>query len=289
MGTWPERFVEDGMAVVEGALDPEFCEEVVGRRLAAMGVDERDPAGWPAGWHNLPVTTAYPLDVVAPEAARVVAELVGGRDVVRFGDLPDNLIVNFPDPSATWWPPERWDAPGAGWHKDGDWFRHFLDSPEQALLVIVFWRDVVDRQGPTYAAVDSVGHVARLLAEHPEGLDPTEMGAKARTVLPGCRDFRALTGRQGTIVLAHPFMLHTASVNVRARARIISNTSVMLHEPMRFDRPDGAHTSVERSILQHLGVDRLEFCPTGERRKLASERERCWRQDDPAQSDSSSG
>lgn len=277
MDDWTEQLVTDGMVVVEAALDPAFCEEVIGRRLATMGVDETDPNTWPTGWHNLPVTTIHPLGEVAPEAARVVHGLVGGPTAVEFGDLPDNLIVNFPDPAAAWWPPERWDAPGAGWHKDGDWFRHFLDSPEQGLLVVVFWRDVVERQGPTYVAVDSVGHVTRFLAERPEGLEPAEIGPMARAVLPRCQDFRALTGRQGTIVLAHPFLLHTASVNVLDRPRVLSNTSVMLRSPMRFDRPDGRYTPVERSILHHLGVDRLDYRPTGERGRVVSERERRWK------------
>jgi hypothetical protein len=276
MESWSEDLVRDGMVVVEDALEQGFCEEVVGRRLVAMGVDESDSHTWPSGWHNLPATTTFPLAVAAPAAARAVHALVGAPATIRFGDLPDNLIVNFPDPTATWWPPERWDAAGAGWHKDGDWFRHFLDSPEQALLVVVFWRDVVERQGPTYVAVDSVGPVARLLTAHPEGLDPTDMAAQARALLPRCRDFRALTGRQGTIVLAHPFLVHTASVNVLDRPRIISNSSVMLHSPLRFDRPGGDHTAIERSILHHLGVDRLDYRSTGPRRRITPDRERRW-------------
>ena len=30
-----------------------------------------------------------------------------------------------------------------GWHNDGDFFVHFLDSPQQALLVIPLWSDIV--------------------------------------------------------------------------------------------------------------------------------------------------
>jgi hypothetical protein len=273
---WSELFVRDGMVVVEDALDRGFCEEVVAGRLADLGVDEADTTTWRTGWHNLPPTTAHPLATVAPRAAEVLVELVGGIESVSFGDLPDNLIINFPSPATRWWPPEQWDAPGAGWHKDGDWFRHFLDSPEQALLTIVFWRDVAEHQGPTYVAVDSIGPIARLLAAHPEGLDPSAMGAAVQEVVAGCRDFRALTGRQGTIVFAHPFLAHTSSVNVLDRLRIISNTSVMLREPLRFDRPDDAYSAVERSILAALDVDRLDYQPAGERRRVTSTREARW-------------
>ncbi len=224
------------------------------------------------------MTRNWSLDEVAPAAASAVDELVGGRERIAFAGVQDNLIVNLPDPAASWFAPDDWSAPAAGWHKDGDWFRHFLDSPEQALLVIVFWRDVVERQGPTYVAADSIAPVAQLLADHPEGLDPSALVEPVRRILAACADFRPLTGRQGDIVLAHPFLLHTASVNVLPAPRVISNTSVMLRAPMRFDGADGT-SPLERSILAALAVERLDFEPTGQRRKVASERQQRWESD----------
>ena len=270
-----EEMVRDGFVRVEGALDPEFCEDVAADAFARIGCDD-DPATWPDRVEHLPVVHNWGLAAVAPRAAEAVEALVGGADAIRFVGVQDNLIVNFPS-RRRWWPPAEWDAEGAGWHKDGDWFRHFLDSPEQGLLVIVFWRDVVDRQGPTYVAVDSVAPMARLLAAAPQGYDPAELREPIRRVLAGCRDFRALTGRQGDIVLAHPFLLHTASVNALDRPRVISNTSVMLRRPMRFDGAEGHPTVVERTILAGLGVQRLDYRPTGERRAVDSERARRWR------------
>jgi len=264
------------MAVIAGALEPSFCEAVIADRLAGIGVDERDRSTWLDGWHNLPVTTTYPIRDVAPLAAAALDELVGGLEACTFADIPDNLIVNFPEPQAAWWSPDEWEAPGAGWHKDGDWFRHFLDSPEQGLLMIVFWRDVVARQGATYVVGDSVAPVARLLAEHPDGLSPTEVVATLPQLVAECSDFRALTGRQGTIVLAHPFLVHSRSVNALDRLRIISNTSVMLRQPMVFDRDDGRYTAVEQSILAALGLTRLDY-RAGPRAKVESEREARWR------------
>jgi hypothetical protein len=195
--------------------------------------------------------------------------------------VPDNLIFNFPSSDAAWWPPDRWDAPGAGYHKDGDWFRHFLDSPEQGILGIIFWRDVSERQGPTYLATDSVGPVARYLRDHPEGIDPG--GFPVARLLAECSDFQALTGRQGTVVLAHPFLLHSASVNATNQIRVISNTAVMLREPMRLDRPDGRYSPVERLVLEGLGLDRYRFAATGERAKILSAREARWRSEEEGQ------
>jgi Phytanoyl-CoA dioxygenase (PhyH) len=269
-----DEFVRDGMVVVEGALDRGFCEAVVGGRLADIGVDEADRDTWPTGWHNLPATTVYPLDEVAPVAATVLHELVGGKDALVFDGLPDNLIVNFPDPDTPWWPPQEPETPGAGWHKDGDWFRHFLDSPEQGILGIVFWRDVTERQGATYVVADSIGPIARLLAEHPEGIDPG--GFPAREIASRSQDVRPLTGRQGTIIWAHPFLVHSASVNATDRLRIISNTTAVLRRPTELSG-DGPRTPVARVVLDALGVDQLDFTPTRERTRVVSERERRWK------------
>jgi hypothetical protein len=57
---------------------------------------------------------------------------------------------------------------GRGWHKDGDFFRHFLVSAEQALLTFVLWTDMLHKGGGTFVAADSVPVVARFLAEHPD-------------------------------------------------------------------------------------------------------------------------
>jgi hypothetical protein len=266
-------FLRDGMVFVEDALQPEFCEEVIAHRLGEIGVDEDDPRTWRSGWHNLPATTVYALEQVAPTAAAALHELVGGSSALEFGGLPDNLIVNFPDPGAAWWSPTEWDSPAAGWHKDGDWYRHFLDSAEQGVLGVVFWRDVTERQGATYVVADSIAPVARLLADHPEGIDPA---VPIADIVARSHDIRALTARQGTIVWAHPFLVHSASVNGTDRLRIISNTTAILRQPLVLSGP-GQRTPIEQVVLNALGVDDFPFRATRERRRIVSERERRWK------------
>ncbi len=271
MNSWTQEFLETGMCVVEDALSSEFCEQVIDRRLSDIGVDESDSRTWPRGWQNLPATTAFPLEEVAPSAAEALFELVGPPRDLKFYGLPDNLIINFPDDPENWWAPEDKGAAGAHWHKDGDWFRHFLDSPEQGMLGIIFWRDVTERQGPTYLLSDSIPAVARLLAVHPEGLAPPlpldDVVGQSQRPIP-------LTGRQGTIVWAHPFLVHSASVNATNTLRIISNTSVMLQAPLQLDQSDG--TPLERSVLRALGVAKLDWKVQGERGHVVSARERAW-------------
>jgi hypothetical protein len=169
----------------------------------------------------------------------------------------------------------EWEAPSAsapGWHKDGDFFRHFLDSPEQGLLTLVLWSDIEPRGGGTFVAADSVGPVARLLASRPEGILPDEFDYGV--LIAQCDHFVETTGRLGDVVLLHPYVLHAVSQNHRGTARFITNPPITLREPMRFDRSDPAEQSpVERAVLRALGVERLRFAATGPRERVVPERE----------------
>lgn len=172
-------------------------------------------------------------------------------------------------------------SPAAGgWHKDGDFFLHFIDSPEQGLLHIILWDDVLHQGGATYLAPDSVAVVARYLVDHPEGVNPIPheqpqhgAGFPTDALIGRCRDFREVTGKAGDVVLMHPFMLHASSQNMLGRARFITNPPVEFREPMRFDRPRWEeHCPVEQAVLRALGVSRYSFRPTTDRRSLVPNR-----------------
>jgi hypothetical protein len=145
---------------------------------------------------------------------------------------------------------------------------HFLDSPEQGLLVVVLFSDIHPRGGGTFIACDSVAPVARYLAAHPEGVNP--FGFPGKEWIKECHDFRETTGRAGDVFLLHPFLVHTSSYNHRPEARLMINPPVHLREPMRFDRrADGsAYSPVELAVLRALGVEHYDFHPTGPRQKI---------------------
>ena len=50
-----------------------------------------------------------------------------------------------------------------GWHVDGDFFVHFLDSREQALLVIPVFEDIALSGGGTMVCPDAISVIARHL------------------------------------------------------------------------------------------------------------------------------
>lgn len=78
-------------------------------------------------------------------------------------------------------------------------------------------------------------------------------------VIKECHEFHEMTGSVGDVILLHPLMLHSASVNSLRIPRIITNPPVSLNVPFNFDREDPSQYSiVEKKTLQELGKDRLQ-------------------------------
>ncbi len=144
----------------------------------------------------------------------------GGADRPR-ATWGNGFIANYGFGRDREWQASSADVPG--WHVDGDSFLHFLDSPEQGLLIVAIFSDIHPKGGGTYIACDSVPLVARYLAEHPEGVEPN--GFPCKDIIRRCRDFREATGKAGDVFLLHPFMLHTSSYNHRPEARLMINPS----------------------------------------------------------------
>jgi hypothetical protein len=264
------HFLERGFVTVPGAFDAARAGQWLDEAWTRFGYDRDDPGSWAEKRIHLASRSHVDARAFAPAAWRAAAELAGGEDRVlpwRWGNgFIANLGVGADRP---WQPPSA----AGGWHKDGDFFRHFLDSPEQALLSLVLWTDMRPRGGGTFVAADSVPVVARFLARHPEGVLPGEFDYAG--LIGQCRDFVELTGTAGDVVLLHPYTLHATSQNVLGVARIITNSPLALRAPMDFARPDAADFSlVERAVLRGLGVDRLDFAPAGPREKVVPERVR---------------
>ncbi len=234
-----EHFLQRGHLVLHDCFSREFAENWTANAFHRLGYDPADPATWAQEIVHMPGTQRVPMPEIAPKAWRAACELLGGEDRVAPCSWGDSMIVNFRKGADLPWQPPS--PTSGGWHKDGDFFRHFLDSPEQGLLTIVIWSDIDPQGGGTFAACDSVAPVANLLAAHPEGLPPSGAPeASFGSLVHQCRDFAELTGRIGDVVLIHPYLLHASSQNHSGRARFITNPPVSLKEPMQFNRADPA-------------------------------------------------
>jgi hypothetical protein len=62
------------------------------------------------------------------------------------------------------------------------------------------------------------------------------------------------TPSAGDVILGHPFLYHSGSQNPSGVPRFICNRTAPLREPMCFERMNGDHSPVERSIRIALGL-----------------------------------
>ena len=263
-----EQFVERGFVAIRGCFSREAALEYTSTIWTRLGYEEKNPTTWAEPSLHMPSHRFIDIRSFAPKAWGAVCDLLGGAQRIQPYQWNDAFIVNLWQGAERPWQPASPASPG--WHKDGDFFRHFLDSPEQGLLTLVLWSDVRHQGGATFVAADSVGPVARFLAGHPEGVVPAQFPYPE--LIGQCGEFVEATGEVGDVYLLHPFILHAKAQNVLRVPRYITNPPVHLIEPMRFDRPDGDFSLVERAVLRGLGVDRYEFAAQGPRERLVPER-----------------
>ena len=265
-------------------------------------------------YHN-----AIPMRDFCPKAWSAICELCGGEDRIDTSTSPENalsvindgFIVNVgskadalkwtqaSSPNTSSNPDNLTPAQEKlldphdrdNWHVDGDFFHHFLDSKEQALLPIVLFGDIKVGGGGTMICPDAIATMAKHLAAHPEGLMPDMTCIEGRETpykdfdhgffdqavkgVPKDR-FKTATGKAGDIYLLHPLMVHSAAPDylrgkifrqtahkpirsstdrcVTTEPRFITNPPVALKESFNFDRQDGStYSLVEQKTLQALG------------------------------------
>lgn len=253
-----------------------------------LGYTKNDPTTWVLEKINMPTLGYISAVELAPKAWGTICELSGGED--RIADISrqwgDNFIVNFgsEELKGVVVSPRELD----NWHVDGDHFMHYLDSPEQSLLVVPCFTDVLENGGATYICPDGIGVVAKYLHDNPEGVTPymARRGEEDKwnafqwfceqvRDLEKCKLFQQVTGKCGDVVLMHPLMVHSASRNSLHVPRVITNPSVCLKEPFSFNREDPREYSlVERKTLKELGVNSLpSWKIKGKRETLRPERE----------------
>jgi ectoine hydroxylase-related dioxygenase (phytanoyl-CoA dioxygenase family) len=272
-----QSFLDRGYLVVENCLDPALAQGWIDQAYERLGYDRDDRSTWAKDIIWMDHKNQLPVRDLAPKAWDAILDVVGGEDrlesqvmkiesrhftTIDSSIWSDAFIVNFHRGSDKPWQPPSADV--GGWHKDGSYFRHFLDSREQALLTIVLWSDMLHQGGGTFIAPDSVRVVARYLADHPEGVPPGDFDFAS--LIRQCTRFEEITGKAGDFVILHPFMLHASSQNVIGVPRFMSNPPIVLREPMNLNRANPEEFSLlERATLHYLGRDRLDFQPAAPR------------------------
>ncbi|KAK7690249.1 hypothetical protein QCA50_006904 [Cerrena zonata] len=282
-------FMEHGYVVIKQAFTKEQAAAWTETMWVRLDLDPNDKSSWKQERIHMPFHKKETVASFAPKAWEAMKELLGGEERIdeASSSWGDSFIVNLGTPDLEKEGSEIAPPDLPNWHVDGDFFVHFLDSPEQALLVIPLYSDIKPRGGATYIATDGIDAIADYLADHPEGVLPVSMSfvPSISTVqdpkddpaywshpeaAKRCKNFVELTGEVGDVILMHPLMLHSASKNHLRLPRIITNPPVALKQPFNFNRENPDEFSlVERKTLKALGLERLDFKPTTERRRIA--------------------
>ncbi|MGI4791598.1 MAG: hypothetical protein ACRYFS_22475 [Janthinobacterium lividum] len=264
------QFLDQGYLRVSNCFSREAAEAVTDQAFVRLGYDKDKSSTWTEPRVHMPSLNYFECKTFAPAAWAAACDLLGGEERIQQPcNWGDALIANFHEGLDRPWKGPSAQSPG--WHKDGDFFRHFLDSPEQGLLVLVLWSDIATQGGGTFVAPDSIAPLARFFASRPDGVLPNEI--PFRELIGQCHEFEECTGSTGDVFLCHPFLLHTVSQNHGGKARFITNPPVSLKEPMDFNRDDlNGFSPVEQAILNGLGVERLDFQPTVPRERIVPDR-----------------
>lgn len=185
------------------------------------------------------------LDALAPDLWALCQLLLGGSQAVEDSWFTDGPVANIgPNPTQS-----------LGWHIDGDFFNHYLDSPEQGLLIVVLWTDVSEKGGPTLVLPDSIQHIAKALVAMPKGCK--QMDLPYHDIVTTCQPPLSLYGQAGDAFIMHPFIVHTASPKYDCGIRLISNPVVRRRCP--FDFAKGGDCAVSKYTLAQLGLDGIDM------------------------------
>ncbi|KAJ5246747.1 hypothetical protein N7468_001730 [Penicillium chermesinum] len=261
------HFIRYGYLRVPECFSRDKAAEWTADIWTRLGFSPTDKSTWTTECTHMPEHKEEPVKTFAPKAWAAICALLGGEERLdeESATWNDAFIVNLGTAEME----GKWPHPAEleGWHVDGDSFVHFLDSPEQGLLVIPLFSDIEEHGGGTMVCIDSVREVAKFLYHNPQGVSPYMIprGRQRRklkedfydTVLEKCDEFHEMTGRVGDVILLHPLMMHCQSVNSLRIPRIITNPPVCLKKPFNFDRDDGLYSIVEKKTLHDLGKARL--------------------------------
>jgi hypothetical protein len=245
-----DSFIDQGFCTVCGAFtaaQAAAARQRVWRRMEVKaGILESDPSTWPPNY-DIEEHLDHPevKDCFTDRLAAANEQLVGPgrwRRIRSWGLWP----VNF-----SYGADRAEDYPSRGWHVDGNWFPHTIDSPYPGAAGHRAFHRYQPGWGGTILALGSHKRTARVLAHQRRPIHHRDLFREVLREPIG--NFHEITGAAGDVVLAHPFLFHTRGFKRAGPPRIISNTEAGLTRPLQFNRRNLPEYSVrELSILAAL-------------------------------------
>jgi len=244
-----KQFIEDGFVVVRQVFPRDLAKDILSSVWAEIDLDPHNPYFQNQLYVILKkVLYQEPIPrIFTQRYIEVVNELCRqGRWECDKG--VGYWFITYPDFSKSIWYPIQ-----NSWHIDSNTEYHVLNSRKLGLLTFHLFTDISPGGGGTAVRIGSHKYSARILAKAgPEGLEQTNFSRQtvnATKHLP----FVEITGQCGDVMFMHPLTVHTCSVNISNRIRVVGHKFFHLFEPLNFKRQNPVEYSpVEISIIKAL-------------------------------------
>jgi hypothetical protein len=284
-----DQFMELGWVKLEQAYSAEqalAAQSYVWIQVEKRGVLQGDPRTWtqPMVRMNENYDTPEFRACKTERLCGAIEDLLGEG---RWSDLEETIHWG-------WWPvnfshgaDRVWDVPTQGWHIDGIHHPQYIDSPDQGLLKLCLFSEIKPGGGGTLVAEYSHNIVAKVFAEHPDGLGVKEAIELAKehpwlaeltgnvasadphvsridrfmnstTIDQGGNRLRVVetTGGPGDVILGHPFLFHAASQNHSGIPRFMCNNRAPLQDKLQLHRDSlNAYSPLELSIKRAINAN----------------------------------
>ncbi|MCM5527881.1 phytanoyl-CoA dioxygenase family protein [Parasegetibacter sp. NRK P23] len=249
-----EQFIHNGYVRIDNA----FSQEITGAALDILWkdlpCDRLNPSTWTKPVIRLGMYTQQPFidSLNTDKLHSAFNQLIGenrwipcrnvGTFPVRFpadkqpNDTGKHVDVSFPGKD-----PENYF----------EW-RANVKSRGRALLMLVLYSDVSEKDAPTIIYEGSHIDIARILSQEDDfGLSFMELTGKAEA-LPERKEVYA-TGKAGTVYLCHPFLVHAAQPHRAKTPKFMAQPPLLLKGELNISGAATGYTPVERAI--RLGID----------------------------------
>lgn len=243
-----QQFILNGFVRIDNAFSREIADAALDILWNDLPCDRLDPSTWREPVIRLGMYTQPPFieSVNTPKLHTAFNQLIGfnkwvpcrsvGSFPIRFpssrqpNDTGKHVDVSFPgDDPANYF----------------EW-RSNIRSKGRALLMLILYSDVTDRDAPTIIYRGSHMDVAKLLSDKGEsGLSFMEIASQLDE-LPQ-RGAVYATGKAGTVYLCHPFLVHSAQAHRGDTPKFMAQPPLLLRGGL-LDEAGTDYTPVERAI-----------------------------------------
>jgi len=244
-----EQFVSDGFIRIDNAFSSEVAKEVVDILWKDIPFERSAPNSWTEPVVRLGMYAQQPFvdSVNTAKLYTAFNQLIGAGKWISCRSV-GTFPVRFPSAEQPNDTGKHVDAsfPGDDPSNFFKW-RVNVKSKSRALLMLVLYSDVTERDAPTVIYKKSHIDVAKLLyQEGDSGLSFMELANKLNE-LPDREEVYA-TGKAGTVYLCHPFLVHAAQAHKGSSPKFMAQPPLLLRDELNISDSDIGYSPVEQSI-----------------------------------------